>query len=164
MTREGPGAALDAPAPAERETIYLHAGELVVTTRPSALTTVLGSCVSVCLWDPASGVGGMNHYQLALHVDRERSRRFGSVAIPELIESVILAGARQATLQAKVFGGAAQFGASTRGKSLGTANAELAVQLLAEARIPVLGGDVGGQRGRKLIFNTDDGSAWVRQL
>jgi chemotaxis protein CheD len=163
MTREGPEAADDAPEPAQREIIYLHAGELVVTTRPSALTTVLGSCVSVCLWDPGSGVGGMNHYQLAHHVDRERSRRFGSVAIPELIESVILAGGRQATLQAKVFGGAAQFGGSTR-RSLGTANAELAAQLLAAAHIPVLGGDVGGQRGRKLIFNTDDGTAWVRQL
>jgi chemotaxis protein CheD len=161
-----PGAlALDAPDPAAREVIYLHAGDLVVTARPAAITTVLGSCVAVCLWDPATGVGGMNHYQLAHHVDRERSRRFGSVAIPELLEEVVRAGGRRATLQAKVFGGASQFGATAaRGRSLGAANAELAAQLLADARIPVLGGDLGGQRGRKLIFHPDDGSAWVRQL
>jgi hypothetical protein len=49
-------------------------------------------------------------------------------------------------------------------RNLGDENVQLALRLLEEARIPVLDRDVGGARGRKLIFHVDDGAAWVRQL
>jgi len=44
--------------------IFLHAGQISVATEPTEITTILGSCVAICLWDPGSGVGGMNHYML----------------------------------------------------------------------------------------------------
>ena len=50
------------------------------------------------------------------------------------------------------------------GRRLGDENARLALSLLEEARIPVLERDVGGSRGRKLVFFSDEGTAWVRQL
>jgi chemotaxis protein CheD len=65
---------------------------------------------------------------------------------------------------AKVFGGASVIGMMTSGRRLGEENARLALRLLDELRIPVLDHDVGGGRGRKLVFFADEGTAWVRQL
>jgi len=120
--------------------------------------------VSVCLFDPDRGVGGMNHFLLPLHVERERSPRFGTVAVPQLVDEVIRAGGSRTALQAKIFGGASVIGAFRGGRQLGEENVELAFRLLADEGIPVLDHDVGGSKGRKVVFHVDDGAAWVRQL
>lgn len=153
-----------APDPGNRPQVYLHAGQLVAVSAPTSITTVLGSCIAVCLYDPMAGVGGMNHFLLPLHVERERSARFGTVAVPLLVDAVVKAGASRHGLVAKVFGGASVIGAMAQGRRLGDENARLALRLLDEARIPVLDQDVGGSRGRKLVFFADEGTAWVRQL
>jgi chemotaxis protein CheD len=106
----------------------------------------------------------MNHFLLPLHVEREKSPRFGTIAVPQLVEAVIRAGARREGLVAKVFGGASVIGAFKGSRNLGEENAVLALRLLEEAGIRVLDKDVGGTRGRKVIFHVDDGTAWVRQL
>jgi chemotaxis protein CheD len=152
------------PDQGNRPQVYLHAGQLIATVSPTAITTVLGSCVAVCLHDPVTRVGGMNHFLLPMHVERDRSPRFGNVAVPQLVEEVLRAGASRRTLVAKVFGGASVIAAITHGRRLGEENAALAVRLLEEARIPVLDRDVGGSRGRKVVFLADEGTAWVRQL
>ena len=153
-----------APDAGDRAQVYLHAGQLHVASAPTAITTVLGSCVSVCLYDPVAKIGGMNHYLLPLHVERDRSPRFGTVAVPALVEAVVKAGGTRNALVAKVFGGASVIGSLGKGRRLGDENAALALRLLEEAGIPVLDQDVGGQRGRKLVFIVDEGTAWVRQL
>jgi chemotaxis protein CheD len=153
-----------APDPGSRSQVYLHAGQLYVAATPTAITTVLGSCVAVCLFDPGARIGGVNHFLLPLHVERERSPRFGTVAVPELVEAMVRAGATRRSLVAKIFGGASVIAAISRGRRLGEENALLALRLLDEAGIPVLDQDVGGSRGRKLVFFADEGTAWVRQL
>jgi len=153
------------PDAGDRVQVYLHAGQLHAASVPTAITTVLGSCVSVCLYDPVTKVGGMNHFLLPLHVEREASPRFGTVAVPALVDAVLRAGGTRAGLVAKVFGGASVIGAIGKGgRRLGEENAALALRLLEDAGIPVLDQDVGGQRGRKLVFIVDEGTAWVRQL
>ncbi len=153
-----------APDAGDRAQVYLHAGQLHAAVTPTVITTVLGSCVAVCLYDPVAKVGGMNHFLLPLHVDREHSPRFGTVAVPALIDAVLRAGGSRGALVAKVFGGASVIGAMAHGRRLGEENAALALHLLEDARIPVLDKDVGGSRGRKLVFFADEGTAWVRQL
>lgn len=169
MPRNPAAAAADQPAArapeiGARAQIYLHAGQLATAAEPTAITTVLGSCVAVCLYDPLARVGGMNHFLLPHHVERERSARFGTVAVPQLVEAVVRAGASRGGLVAKVFGGASLLATGTRGRRLGEENAVLALRLLEEAGVRVLERDVGGARGRKLVFLTDEGAAWVRQL
>lgn len=169
-----PGAPATAAAGADRSArtpdvgarpqAYLHAGQLAVAPQPTAIVTVLGSCVAVCLWDPASRIGGVNHFLLPHHVERERSPRFGTVAVPALVEAVVRAGASRGALVAKVFGGASVLGPTRARRRLGDENVALALQLLAEARIPVLDRDVGGERGRRLVFVSDEGTAWVKHL
>jgi chemotaxis protein CheD len=151
------------PDPGERGSVYLHGGQVTVAASPTAITTVLGSCVAVCLYDPVAGLGGMNHFLLPHHVERERSPRFGSVAVPQLVEALLAVGARRPALKAKVFGGSSVIDAF-RHRSLGEENAALALRLLEEAGVEVVEQDLGGARGRKLVFHTDDGSAWIRHL
>ena len=155
---------LAAPDLGGRTQVYLHAGQIAVASQPTAITTVLGSCVAVCLHDPHTRVGGMNHFLLPHHVERERSPRFGSCAVPALIDAVVRAGASRGALVAKVFGGSSVLGALRTARNLGDENVQLALRLLEEARIPVLDRDVGGTRGRKVVLLADEGTAWVRQL
>ena len=145
---------------------YLSPGRLFVSTESSVVTTVLGSCVSVCLWDEALGFGGLNHYLLP---DGEghgtAAERFASVALTRLLENLIAVGAVRANLNAKVFGGACVLDAfRAGGNDLGTRNVEVARAFLEAERIPITAEDVGGRAGRKLRFHTWDGSAWVRKL
>lgn len=150
-------------APPVRRAVYLQQGALHAANEPTAITTILGSCVAVCLFDAERGVGGMNHFLLAQPVRRERSTRFGVVAMDRLLEEVARLGASPGALRAKVFGGAAVLGLRP-GRSLGEQNVALAVSVLEAHAVPIVAGDVAGTRGRKLVFHTDGGDAFVRML
>ncbi len=145
--------------------VYLNPGQIVATAEPTRITTILGSCVGICLWDSRRKVGGMNHYLLPTGANGENSLRFGRVAIPCLIERVLALGCKVDDLRAKVVGGACVLDAlQNEGKHLGDQNVELAMELLNRAGIPVVGTHAGGQRGRKVIFQTFDGVALVKRL
>lgn len=148
-----------------RRQVYLQAGQVFASAEPTSVVTILGSCVAVCLFDPVVGVGGMNHYLLPLAVERERSARFGNVALALLLQEVLDRGARKGSLRAKVFGGAGILdGFQRNGRHLGHENVDLALRGMEAEGIPVVERDVGGRRGRKVVFQVDDGSAWVRTL
>jgi chemotaxis protein CheD len=144
---------------------YLPPGQLVVCADSSAITTIVGSCVAVCLMDREAGVGGMNHYLLPYRTRPDDCLRYGAHAIPMLIACMLDAGGRKDRLAAKIFGGARLLGAPRHdGDHLGNRNVRLARQLLSENRIPIVAEDVNGDRGRKVFFHSDDGTAWVRKL
>jgi len=152
-----------------RANIYLQPGQLHVADRPATITTILASCIAVCLFDPRRRIGGMNHFLLphALTNDGSPAARFGSSATQLLIDQLLAMGTRPRDLQAKVFGGASVIhavAANRDGILLGEANARCAFDLLAQAQIPVVASDVGGKRGRKIIFRTDDGAALMKWL
>lgn len=144
---------------------FLHAGHLYIAPEPTIVTTILGSCVSVCLWDERAGVGGINHFLLPHRIPSESSSaRFGTLATHELIDALVLRGATTRTLRAKVFGGASIAVAASGPLAVGTKNAEVAMEILAERGIPVLAQSLGGSRGRKVVFHTDTGETLVREI
>lgn len=151
---------------APRRAVYLQAGQLAVAAQPSVITTILGSCVAICLWDPVLRVGGMNHYMLPFLTARQSATpRFGTVAWQSLMAEIRSLGVHPRNLRAGIFGGACVMEAFRDDAGhIGTRNVELAEQQLAEAGIPVLQREVGGRRGRKLIFETDSGQVTVREL
>ena len=150
----------------ELRSVYLHPGQLFVATDPAAVTTILGSCVAVCLWDLALGIGGINHYLLPTGSKMAATGlRYGNVAIELLLGQLAQAGAFAPNLRAKVIGGACVLDAMRgRENHLGDKNVEIAAKMLAEAGIPVLAWEVGGGRGRKLVFRPHDGSALIKLL
>ena len=84
---------------------FLLPGNLFVHEEEYTVLTVLGSCISVCLWDPRRKIGGINHYMLPFwNGEGLASPRFGNIAIIKLIEKMLAHGADRHNLQAKVFG------------------------------------------------------------
>jgi chemotaxis protein CheD len=145
--------------------VYLHPGHVYVTDKPVDITTVVGSCVSVCLWDRTSKVAGMNHFVLPVPIGGPASLKHGELATESLIERLVKLGASVDKLRARVLGGSCVIEAfRNAGNDLGSKNAAVARRVLAHYRIPVVQEDVGGSTGRKLVFHTDDGSVLVKLL
>ncbi len=156
--------ALPMPMPIEKRTHYLHAGRLHVAAEPTIITTILGSCVAVAIWDDRVGAGGMNHFLLPHRISGHdlAAARFGTLATNELIDRLLDFGATPAHMHAKVFGGASMLGPETTVLSIGDKNAGAALDVLRDRRINVLAIAVGGTRGRKVIFHTDNGETFVK--
>ena len=100
--------AFKAPAAPVSRKVNIVQGEHHVTGDAGVtLTTVLGSCVAACLFDPIRGVGGMNHFLLAESgAGGESAMRYGAYAMEVLINDLMKLGASRERLRAKVFGGA----------------------------------------------------------
>jgi chemotaxis protein CheD len=153
------------PASAWGATVYLQPGELHVGQTPCTLTTIVGSCVAVCIHDPGARVGGANHYLLPYNLNSGEALRYGAVSIPRLVDELLRRGARKGCLEAKVFGGACML-MTLRGPAqhLGAQNVQLAQRLLAERGIPIVAQDVEGDRARRIFYRTDSGAVWLKRL
>lgn len=145
--------------------VYLQPGQLFVSATPARVTTILGSCISVGLWDDDRQVGGINHFMLPEQPPTMApSERFANIAMTRLIEKLVAAGAREHRLRAKVFGGACVLGVIVNPDHLGVKNRRAAIEFLAARGIPVVAEETGGAVGRKLIFQTHDGLALLKRL
>jgi chemotaxis protein CheD len=144
---------------------FLYPGTLLADKTPYTITTVLGSCISVCFWDPQLKCGGMNHYLLPLwNGEGLASPKYGNIAITKLLEKVLSFGCNRRNLVAKVFGGAAIMQNASGLLNVGERNIMIAEDLLAEEKIMITGSDVGGNLGRKIIFNTETGAVLVKKV
>ena len=136
--------------------------------RQGAITTVLGSCVSTCLWDPVERIGGMNHFMLPGKAEAAASpmavsARFGVYAMEVLINRMVHLGADRRRLVAKVFGGARVLqGFDTL--DVGALNSRFVLAFLREEDIPVHAQDLLGDSPRKLHFFPDTGKVQLRKL
>lgn len=148
-----------------RPLAHVQPGQVLVSAEPRSFVTILGSCVTVCVYDPARRMGGLNHFLLPEAGVGVLSTRYGRGAMRKLIEKMLAQGAVKERLVAKVFGGACLLPNNQAvGDHLGGRNVKLAFSVLDEAGIPVVADDVRGTRGRKLIFHSDTGDTWVRRL
>jgi chemotaxis protein CheD len=143
-------------------------GEYYYTAKDMLISTVLGSCVSACIRDRISGLGGMNHFMLpdgaeASNSPVSASMRYGSFAMEVLINDLLKAGARREHLEAKVFGGGAVLRGFTA-MNVGERNAAFVMQFLKTERIPVLAQDLNDVYPRKVYFFPRTGKVLVKKL
>ena len=134
-------------------------GEFRISDDPNdLLSTVLGSCVAVCLFDLQRGIGGMNHFLLPFGQEQgtDRPVRYGQFAMEMLINALMKDGARKERLQAKIFGGA-KIMADLR--DIGSANAKFTREFLATERIACVGESLGGNQARRVVFRPSTGQA-----
>ena len=148
--------------------VKLLPGEYYVTSDDMLLTTVLGSCVSACLRDSVSGIGGMNHFMLPdaadpLFFDATAAMRYGAHAMQVLLSEVIRAGARRERLEAKVFGGGAVLASMTL-LNIGERNADFVLRYLLAERIRIAAQDLRGKLPRRINFFPISGRVAVRKL
>lgn len=138
-------------------------GECVVLADPTrALTTILGSCISACVRDPSSGIGGMNHFLLPVDLSSasDASLRYGVNAMEALMNQVVSRAAiDRRSLEIKVFGGAnvqATLGA------VGHRNADFIEEFLSREGLRAASADLRGTAPRKVIYHPASGRALVR--
>lgn len=149
----------------EKRTII--AGELCVSREPVIIKTLLGSCVSVCLYDPGARVGGMNHILLPGSADMDQfntSARYGVNAMDKLITRMLANGVDRKRLVAKVFGGAHILEQVDAKFSPGAGNVEFAFKYLETESIPVAGFNVAGFNPRRIYFNTGTGKVLMERV
>jgi len=138
-------------------------GEYFVSKDDLVIMTVLGSCISACIWDSSARVGGMNHFMLPDGDGVEGGGRYGSYAMELLINELQKLGARRETMQAKVFGGA-QVMAGFTSMNVGERNTAFVLDYLSTERIPVVSQDVLDIHPRKVCFFPVVGKALVKRL
>lgn len=150
------------------DSVRILPGQYHATTGPGAVTTVLGSCVSTCLWDPVAKIGGMNHFMLpgdgeAAASPATASARFGVYAMEVLINEMIRLGADRRRMVAKVFGG----GRVLKGfgsLDVGAKNCQFVLEFLATEGIPVVARDLLDVYARKLHFFPATGKVQLKKL
>jgi chemotaxis protein CheD len=143
------------------ERYYLHPGYVFASPYPVAIQTVLGSCVSVCLYDRARGYGGMNH--IVYPGEGRGTAAYAAPAMRALHAALRGLGSRTIDLEAQVFGGAGARDDPESAKA-GRLNVEAAREYLARKGIPILSEDVLGCLGRKLIYVSSLNRALVYKL
>lgn len=141
---------------------YLKQGELAIVSGDYKVFTLLGSCVAVVLWDEGSKIGGVNHYMLPQWQNKGvPDVRYGDVAITELHDKIILAGAMKRRLIAKIFGGASLLKLEMAGFNVGQRNVEIAGKILSELNVKVVEEVTGGNLGMKILFDVQTGNVKV---
>lgn len=143
-------------------------GQFYVTESPvEYVTTLLGSCVAACIWDPEAGLGGMNHFMIpntgtaAAALSEPGHPKYGLFAMEFLINAVLTGGGRRDRLVAKVAGG----GKVVEGDAaIGAKNVRFARDYLAAENIELLGEHVEGDHARRVAFHPTTGRCRVQEL
>jgi chemotaxis protein CheD len=133
------------------------------------VTVGLGSCVAIVLHDAGRKIGGLAHILLpseSLSQDRANRAKFPTTAVPLMLERMRALGSRQSDVVAKLVGGASMFSSllPMSGLQMGERNLIATRAALAEAEIPIVGEDVGGEHGRTVRFHVTSGVVDVRSL
>jgi chemotaxis protein CheD len=153
-----------------RMSVKILPGEYYASVQDEVITTVLGSCVSACVHDPETGIGGMNHFMLPARARdggrwgdtlAGRSARYGSDAMEQLVNAVLKAGGARQQLQVKIFGGGCVLARMT---DIGRRNIEFVRQYLEDEGLRLMAEDVGGVQPRQVRFYPHTGRTQVRRI
>lgn len=141
-------------------------GEYYVTKSSEMIQTVLGSCVSACVRDLDTGVGGMNHFMLP-HAKGGSGQwaletRYGLAAMEALINDILKQGARKNRLEIKLFGGGEILDMKT--SNVGARNVDFAIDFMRVEGYKIASKDLGGPHPRKVMYFPEDGKVMVRKL
>jgi len=157
---------MDSPDPQyeiDRFQYYLKPGYIFFSKEPTLISTVMGAAVTVCLWDRDKHYGGASHFLYPKTLEKGRATTFyGNVAILTLIRLLIEDGSEKTSLEAQIFGGGDRD--SLLEDTLGMQNILVARKILSRKGIPVTSEDVGGAKGRKLVFKSDSGEVMILKV
>lgn len=128
-------------------------------------TTVLGSCVAACMYDPVVHVGGMNHFLLVEPKTANHGEvideHYGSYLMELLINEMLALGARKDRIKAQLYGGANMFSGLAQ---FGSANADFAQEFLRQENIPLVRSDLRGTCARRVDFRPARGLVRNRSI
>ena len=145
-------------------TYHLEPGYVYCSGKGAIIRTVLGSCVAVCLWDCKKNAGAMNHYMHPMYNEKEnRTTYYGNIALPVLVNMMRREfGSSKKDLHAQIFGGGSLF--NSKKIMVGEDNIKIARSFISKTGIRLVSEDVGGNMGRKILFDTATGQVAVLKV
>jgi chemotaxis protein CheD len=147
------------------EKLFLYPGQLVVTRDAMEITTLLGSCVSVCLFDSIRKIAGMNHFLLPVNEKNNSDlEKYGDSSLTLMLEKILSMGSKKNDLEAKVFGGGEILIYENLNFNIGKKNITLALDFIKDHEIRLATKVVGGMLGARIIFNTVTGNVTHKYL
>ncbi|WP_031518123.1 chemotaxis protein CheD [Desulfofalx alkaliphila] len=150
--------------------IQVGIAEYKVSASPNKIITLgLGSCVGVTLYDPRAKVGGLLHIMLPDSTQFKnvtKPTKYADLGIPLMIRDLERKGALKSRLQAKLAGGAQMFSGLDRKfvLNIGQRNAEMTKKILKQLGIRVIAEELGGNRGRTMIIDLNNGQVTIRTI
>lgn len=145
--------------------VRVFQGQYYVTNQPGeVLSTVLGSCIAVCIRDPKIGYGGMNHFllpQAAGSRPQGFSLRYGVYSIERLVNDILGHGGDRSRLEIKVFGGANVLTGMAR---IGTRNADFVEEYLEREGLPIAAKDIRGEIARRIRYYPKTGRVLLSRI
>lgn len=144
--------------------LYIEPGNVFFSKKPHRMATVVGSSVAVCLWDRRQMYGAMSHFMYPYIRDKEQATLwYGNVAMITLIKLMDKAGTKRGDIVAQILGGA-RSDSESEINNMGQENISVAKKALAYYKIPIVGEDVGGIIGRKIVFDSSTGHIAVLKV
>ena len=147
--------------------VSISIGGIYATDQDEIITTVLGSCISTCIRDMKSGIGGMNHFLLPgdnlelKNIQNKTLLQFGVYSMDYLINNVLEAGGSKENLEIKVFGGGAIM--SSAG-DIGMNNIQFIRDYMEQSSYVLANEDLGGKYPRKINYHVKTGAVMVKRL
>ncbi len=154
----------------QKDIVTILPGDLYVSNEDIFISTVLGSCISIALFDMENRIGGLNHFMLPktsriLATNQEESGKYGEFAVELLINEMIANGAQRKNLQAKIFGGGNVLSDNNHSKNLtGINNINFALDFLKNENINIVANDTGGMYARKIYFNPPTAKVYLKYI
>lgn len=146
-------------------------GEYYVTRENELITTVLGSCVSACIRDKESGLGGMNHFMLPVTSAEKlkqgneaivgNATRYGNFAMEHLINTILSQGGKRKNLEVKLFGGGKIIPTLT---DIGIKNIDFVLDYVDTEGLLLLSQDLGDIYPRKIIYFPKTGKVGMKKI
>ena len=142
-------------------------GEYYLTKDDEVITTVLGSCIAICIRDIKTGIGGINHFMYPISTDTVLddnalpASSFGNYAMECLFNDFIAMGGNSENLEIKMFGGGKILSSQAY---IGDENIRFAKQFLLKNKYLITAEDIGGEFSRKLTYSPKSGKAMIRKL
>ncbi|MBT4526449.1 MAG: chemotaxis protein CheD [Deltaproteobacteria bacterium] len=154
--------------------VTIEPGEYFASREKIIIATLLGSCISACLWDPIHKISGMNHFLLSSrHYNKNspicvsEAGRYGIHAMELVINNMLKLGANKRYFKAKVFGGGNVLNISAPTSNffnVGDVNIRFIKEFLNTEKIPIVASDLGGEFGRIIRFDTNSNNVFVRKI
>jgi len=154
--------------------IYLKPGEAVISEKAAIVSTVLGSCISLTMFNIKSKIGAICHNLLPVCRDKSMCNdncheafRYVECTIQRMVSEFTVRGIKKSEIEVKLFGGSDMFkisGGKNNSATVGKQNVETALKILSDLGIRVAAADTGGSRGRKIIFCTQTGQVFLKRL
>lgn len=146
-------------------------GEYYVTKENELITTVLGSCISACIRDKESGIGGMNHFMLPVTTTDKLAQgnyavvgnatRYGNYAMEHLINTILSNGGKRKNLEVKVFGGGKIIPSLT---DVGIKNIDFVLEYIDTEGLALISKDLGDIYPRKIIYFPQSGKVAMKKI